>query len=541
MRKIIIAILLILVMCPVAVYADETSSKAESTTTTSFNCGNDGQPKSTADECFQDSGLVSSFANVEYVDCAVPYAITYAQLGGSYEKTMTGYHEWDDPNNLGGVYTFSSNITSYFKDKNVGDKGNRENDYSAGIMTGCVRRLNNKYNGYYDNVERTLAKTLSIQREAESGANYVEVNGIRYYIAAIGSYFFQMAADTTGQSWVNNGEYRQGSIFDVILTDGKVFHFIMGDAIGVDHSVQDNKTVYFYKCTKVGDSHSSCSNASNRHAVSFTSLIKPYYKGIVHASAGQILELWFAGSDQGYAGTSVDKQPVFKYLAENEGVHIAYIRRYNLTVENLETVQLNTGVPKGASWKMIYGANSAEAKALNAGGNAKALRVGYQEQELSSWVRLAESNIAEQLDDANTDNLKGDDLVSIYNWKTIVTDSNAPVYLKVVRIVIQLVGVLMLIWSILLYVGYWLDTTNNLIDINIVGILTLGKLMSGREEDSNYNQPVESGKNTKVKIVSHKNIMLICGVTILFAVLILTGTLYNLLTSLIYTILDIFK
>lgn len=534
MRKIIAIILLVLVMCPVSVYADETA-------TSSFNCGNDGQPKNTADECFQDSGLVSSFANVEYVDCAVPYAITYAQLGGSYEKTMTDYHEWDNPSKLGNVYTFSSNITSYFKDKNVGDKGNRENDYSASIMAGCVRRLNNKYNGYYDNVERTLAKTLSIQREAESGANYVEVNGIRYYIAAIGSYFFQMAADTTGLSWVNNGEYRQGSIFDVILTDGKVFHFIMGDAIGEDHSVQDNKTVHFYKCTKVGNNHASCSNASNRHAVSFTPLIKPYYKGIVHASAGQILELWYGGSDQGYNGTGVSKQPIFKYLAENEGVHIAYIRRYNLTVENLETVQLNTGVPKGASWKMIYGAGSQEAQALNMGGNAKAVRVGYSEQELSSWVRLAESDLSEELDNANLDNLKGDELVSIYNWKTIVTDSNAPVYLKVVRIVIQLIGVLMLLWSILLYAGYWLDTTNNLIDINIVGILTLGKLMSGIEEDSNYNQPVESGKNTKVKIVSHKNIMLICGVTILFAVLILTGTLYNLLTSLIYTILDIFK
>lgn len=542
-RKLLITFILILVMCPLGVLAEETSSETSSETenpTTSFNCGNDGQPKATADECFQDSGLVSSFANVEYVDCAVPYAITYAQLGGSYEKTMTGYHEWDDPNNLGGVYTFSSNITSYFKDKNVGDKGNRENDYSAGIMAGCVRRLNNKYNGYYDNVERTLAKTLSIQREAESGANYVEVNGIRYYIAAIGSYFFQMAADTTGQSWVNNGEYRQGSIFDVILTDGKVFHFIMGDAIGVDHSVQDNKTVYFYKCTKVGDSHSSCSNASNRHAVSFTSLIKPYYKGIVHASAGQILELWFAGSDQGYAGTSVDKQPVFKYLAENEGVHIAYIRRYNLTVENLETVQLNTGVPKGASWKMIYGANSAEAQALNAGGNAKALRVGYKEQELSSWTRLAESNLSEVLDNATLDKLNGDELTAIYNWKTIATDSNAPIYLKVIRIVVQIIGVLMLIWAILLYLGYQFDKINNLVDIQIVSILTLGKLQSGDNETSTYGKSTEMEKNGKVKVVSHRNILLICFVVILFAVLILTGALYNLLTFLIYTILDFF-
>ena len=520
MRKIIIAILLILVMCPVAVYADETSSKAESTTTTSFNCGNDGQPKSTADECFQDSGLVSSFANVEYVDCAVPYGITLSQLGGTLDKKVENVHEWYNPNKLGSVYSFTPLNLGYTKDKAVGDAGNWENDWTKlGGSMDLMHKLNPK---------------LTVQREDVSGANYVEVNGIKYYMAAIGKYFWNCDAVEEGHDWLTT---THGAIFDVILTDGQVFHFIMADAISDTHSVRDSGSLSYYK--HKSQDHSACSTETV--TVGFTPLIRPFYKYIVHmASPGQVLELWYGGSAQGYSNTASSNQPIMKYMSENNA-HIAYIRRYNLTVADLDTVQLNTGVPKGASWHMVYGANSAEAKALNAGGNAKALRVGYQEQELSSWVRLAESNIAEQLDDANTDNLKGDDLVSIYNWKTIVTDSNAPVYLKVVRIVIQLVGVLMLIWSILLYVGYWLDTTNNLIDINIVGILTLGKLMSGREEDSNYNQPVESGKNTKVKIVSHKNIMLICGVTILFAVLILTGTLYNLLTSLIYTILDIFK
>ena len=520
MRKIIAIILLVLVMCPVAVYADET-------TMSSFNCGNDGQPKNTADECFQDSGLVSSFANVEYVDCAVPYAITIAQLGGTYKETVTGVHEWYRPSpstaGLGGVYTFKPSTST----KAVGDAGNRENDYSTSILQGCMNKLREKY------------PKISVQREDVSGANYVEVNGIRYYMAAVGQYFYNMSATTAGHDWLKT---THGSIFDVILTDGQVFHFIMADCMGTSHSAKNEATTYF---TCVDSSRTNCSTlcrkAENAKTYERTPLIRDFYAGIIYgAQPSQLLEIWYGAKAQGYNEASVANQPVMKYMSENN-VHIAYIRRYNLTVADLDTIQLNTGVPKGASWHMVYEANSAEAKALNAGANAKAVRVGYQEQELSSWVRLAESDLTEQLDNANLDNLKGDELVSIYNWKTIVTDSNAPVYLKVIRIVIQLIGVLMLLWSILLYVGYWLDTTNNLIDINIVGILTLGKLISGREEDSNYNQPVESGKNTKVKIVSHKNIMLICGVTILFAVLILTGTLYNLLTSLIYTILDIFK
>lgn len=530
MRKIIIAILLILVMCPTTVYADENETP---TTTSSFNCGNDGQPKNNADDCYKDSGLVSSFANVEYVDCAVPYDITLSQLGGTYASDLLHCHEWftlKSPDAMGGVYDFKSFNSNGYGKYNIGDKGNRENDYSTSILNGCMNKLKEQY------------PNISVQREDVSGANYVEVNGIRYYMAAVGQYFYNLAAENNKENseWL---KVTHGSIFDVILTDGQVFHYIMADCMGVAHSVKSNESVSFYKCVKqAGDSdHSRCQSTATVCSTNFTALIKPHYKGIVHASAGQLLEMWYGAKDQGYSEASVSNQPVYKYIAEHEDVHIAYIRRYNLTVADLDKIQLNTGVPKGASWHMVYGANSAEAKALNAGGNAKALRVGYQEQELSSWVRLAESNIAEQLDDANVDNLKGDDLVSIYNWKTIVTDSNAPVYLKVVRIVIQLVGVLMLIWSILLYVGYWLDTVNNLIDINIVGILTLGKLASGREEDSNYNQPPENGKNNKVRIVSHKNIMLICGVTILFAVLILTGAFYNLLASLIYTILGFFQ
>ena len=521
MKKVIITLLLILVMCPVGVFADETTGEAESTaSTTSFNCGNDGQPKESADDCYKDSGLVSSFANVEYVDCAVPYGITLSELGGTLDKKVENVHEWYDLNNLGGVYSFTPLNLSYVKDKAVGDAGNWENDWTN--LSSSVNRM------------KELYPNLTIQREDVSGANYVEVNGIRYYMAAIGKYFYNCDAVEEGHEWLKT---THGAIFDVILTDGQVFHFIMSDAISETHCVRDSGSLSYYKCTS--SDHSTC--GTETVTASFTPLVKPFYKSIVHMAApGQVLELWYGGTAQGYKETSSDNQPVMKYMHENNA-HIAYIRRYNLTVADLDTIQLNTGVPKGVSWHMIYGANSAEATKLNAFGNAKALRVGYSEQELSSWVRLAESNVAEKLDDASINNLKGDELTSIYTWKTIVTDSNAPVYLRVIRIAVQLLGVLMLIWSVLLYVSYWLDRTNNLIDINFVSILTLGKLTVGEDEDSTYGKTSDVDKNSKVKVVSHKNIILICFVVILFAVLILTGTLYNLLTTLIYAILELFK
>lgn len=525
MRKIITIILLILVMCPTKVYAEGEAAE-ESTPSSTFNCGNDGQPKDNADDCYKDSGLVSSFANVEYVDCAVPYAITVKELGGTYSTDLLHCHEWfrtTSASAMGGVYDFKSSLSYGYGSSNVGDIGNWEGDYSSGVLNKCNADL------------KALYPNLTIQREDGSGANYVEVNGIRYYMAAIGRYFWNCEALDEGYAWL---EVARGSIFDVILTDGQVFHFIMADVIAPEHCVRDNDKISFYKC--VSTNHEDCRQTAQVCTTTFSSMIKPHYKGIIHATGAQLLELWYGSKSLGYSDGTVANQPIMKYMSENNA-HIAYIRRYNLTVADLDKVQLNTGVPKGASWHMVYGANSSQAQSLNSVGNALAVRVGYSEKQLSSWVRLAESNLTEQIDKARIDTLKGDELTSIHNWKTLVTDNNAPVYLKIVRILIQLIGVLMMLWSILLYTGYWFDMSNNLIDINIVSILTLGKLISGREEDSNYNQSSENGKNTKVKIVSHKNIMLICGVTILFAILILTGTLYNLLTSLIYIILGVFK
>lgn len=531
-RKLLITFILILVMNPFGVLAEETSSEVSSETevsTTNFNCGNDGQPKNTADECFQDSGLVSSFANVEYVDCAVPYAITMAELGGTYKEIVSNVHEWYRPSpstaKLGGVYTFYPNSGT----QAVGDVGNRENDYSASILSNCMNKL------------KALYPDLTVQREDVSGANYVEVNGIRYYMAAIGPYFYNVAATNNSEQkdWLS---ITHGAIYDVILTDGMTFHFIMADCMGEFHAAKNAPTTYF---TCVDSSRNNCGTlcrkAENANTYERTPLIRDFYAGIIYgAKPGHLLEQWFGSKTQGYPEANSNNQPIYKYMSENEGVHIAYIRRYNLTVKDLETVQLNTGVPKGASWHMIYGSNSTQAQQLNAVANAKAIRVGYKEQELSSWVRLGESDIDEVLDNANLDNLNDDELTSIYTWKTIVTDSNAPIYLKVIRIVIQLIGVLMLIWAILLYLGYQFDKINNLVDIQIVSILTLGKLQSGDNETSTYGKNTEMEKNGKVKVVSHRNILLICFVVILFAVLILTGALYNLLTLLIYTILDFF-
>lgn len=412
MRKIITIILLILVMCPTKVYAEDEATE-ESTPSSTFNCGNDGQPKDNAAACYKDSGLVSSFANVEYVDCAVPYAITVKELGGTYSTDLLQCHEWFttmSASAMGGVYDFKSSLSYGYGSSNVGDIGNWEGDYSSVVLNNCNADL------------KALYPNLAIQREDGSGANYVEVNGIRYYMAAIGRYFWNCEALGEGYDWL---EEARGSIFDVILTDGQVFHFIMADAIATEHCVRDGGKISFYKC--VSTNHEDCRQTAQVCTTTFSSMIKPYYKGIIHATGAQLLELWYGSTSQGYSDGTVSNQPIMKYMSENNA-HIAYIRRYNLTIADLDKVQLNIGVPKGASWHMIYSANSSQAQALNYIGNVLAVRAGYSEEKINSLVRLAESNLTGQIAKVHTDNLQGDELTSIYNWETLV------------RILAQLVG-----------------------------------------------------------------------------------------------------
>ena len=156
----------------------------------------------------------------------------------------------------------------------------------------------------------------------------------------------------------------------------------------------------------------------------------------------------------------------------------------------------------------------------------------FTEEQLSSMVVLSEADLAGVLDYATTDNLTHEDLESLDIWKNLVAEESTTE--RTIRIVVQLVGVLLLIWSILLFTGYYFDRTNNLIDISAVSILTLGKLRAITDdgEESTFGKD-KSEKKNKISTVNSRNIFTICSVTALFAVLILTGTLYNMLTSLV--------
>ena len=188
-----------------------------------------------------------------------------------------------------------------------------------------------------------------------------------------------------------------------------------------------------------------------------------------------------------------------------------------------------------------YDAYMTEADQYNLANMGIQNKKGYfTEEQLSSMVILSESDLAGVLANASIDNLDHNDLESLDMWKDLVEEENMAV--KVIRIIIQLIGVLMLLWSILLFAGYHFDRVNNLVDISVVHILTLGRLrpITYDGEEATFGKD-KSEKKDKISTVNSRNITTICVVTALFAVLILTGAIYNLLASLVNLINSILR
>lgn len=162
----------------------------------------------------------------------------------------------------------------------------------------------------------------------------------------------------------------------------------------------------------------------------------------------------------------------------------------------------------------------------------------WDEKQLSSYCRLAEMNMQEILDKASIDNLDSDKLSSLDNWKNNIEETSGNDSLtNILRIIVQVVGIALLIWSILLFIGFQFDRVNNLVDVSVVSILTLGRLQTAIDDCIDTSK----GKEEKAKVISQRKCMTICLVTVVFAALLLTGKFYSILTALVYTILNIFR
>ena len=103
-------------------------------------------------------------------------------------------------------------------------------------------------------------------------------------------------------------------------------------------------------------------------------------------------------------------------------------------------------------------------------------------------------------------------------------DNNKTTVVSWLRTLIAFLGIMITIYSLLLYLAYWLDRVNNIIPFYVLPTITLGQLSISPDDTSTFNPEVQ-GK----KVVIHKDIIKIVIIGCTLGVLLMTGQMYNII------------
>ena len=160
----------------------------------------------------------------------------------------------------------------------------------------------------------------------------------------------------------------------------------------------------------------------------------------------------------------------------------------------------------------------------------------YTEEQLSSYIKLKETNIAEQyLTRATRDNLSQSDLENLASWEDNVNNSKKEYgFIAWLRIIVMWVGIIFTIYIFLLYLAYWFDKLNSIIDLDVLSIMTFGRLhVAIDDKEANFSL----GKKQDRMTVNHKDMLFICITGLIFGTLLITGVFYKIVSNFVNMIL----
>ena len=208
--------------------------------------GNDGTIKKNP---YGDSGADITYNNAEYYDFLIPYKCTLSDIGGY--AVNVGYST-DEYNGRMVLYDDSEVKNQYLGGSRFNLQGTKSSDWLIG----------------------------GVQTEEETGLQYVSKNDCNYYIASLGKCVFNTDSVEKGlfPAWCD--VQGKGILYDMILLDGTVIHFVLPDGIGLNHTNNDSSDIV----------------ASDSAGVLFTfsDLKEPQYKNLFHASSpSQIFEFFY--------------------------------------------------------------------------------------------------------------------------------------------------------------------------------------------------------------------------------------------------------
>lgn len=448
--------------------------------TVTVYAGNDGNALS---DPFGDCGASISFGgDAKYYDFLIPYNLTFKDVGG-YASNVTfdagsAYAGWN-------MVPSSSDIAK---------------------KVGTLNRQGSKGSSWLG---------LSVKIDSDTGFEYVEAGGCKFYIASLPKAPFNYSAVTQEGFYQWAYLAATGIIYDMILKDGTVIHFATGDGVGTLHSNNDT-------------SDSVYSGGQDGVNIQFAKLNYPQYKHLFHASQPNHTFECFCQSG------ALTKFKSFYGISDSNP--IVAIRMWNKSIKALTQGGSLTVNPGFSGLSSKGNAISGSVSRGPMGDNSQFVSGYFDELDLATYIQLLEPNLQEYyLQYAQRTNLGQNELESLTDWERnhqMTLEEHG--YIAILRKAVMIVGIVITIWAIFVYLAFWFDHINTFFYLDALHIVTLGQLHICPPGD----KPTFSVKEkVKTRTVSHAQIIGICAIAILFGTLLISGVFYTIVSRFVNMIL----
>lgn len=193
----------------------------------------------------------------------------------------------------------------------------------------------------------------------------------------------------------------------------------------------------------------------------------------------------------------------------------------------------SVAVSKGESSKPNSGNDTVQTQGEGANFTYLGLTEWLDEYEIIEKNQLIEA----QLELTARDSCSLLEVTEIDSWKGNLQLQKEDGVYKYIRASFMFVGILITIYSVLLFIAFQFDRVNNFIEVNLLCILTFGKLQRAPDENSSTFTP----DNPRTRLVTLKDIagVTIAGVAI--GVLLISGKVFSVIQFLMDKIDGIFN
>lgn len=414
---------------------------------------------------YGDSKLPSSYDGADYYDCYIPYSLTCREVGGY----ATG---WSNA---------SSNTYKVTMEDNP-----RAKDY----------KIASSFVNYYKKCSSSSYHGCKISEESDTNMQIAtDKSGNQYYISCLPGFCYNFAglALEGGASFPAFSSDSNGQLYDVILTDGTVLHFICGDHKSNCHTNGGGLT----------------GEKSKDVTYTFSNLNYAQYRNIFQAAAGETLEVW------GTVG-GCTKKFQNKYGISGTNNRIAIIRMYNLDTDK-DTIPVRSS-GTGVSSKLADHAQIVANDGAYAAGDSSLSVAGsslVKEWELVGMPTVFDlTGYQSLLDLPNRDNLGITDTHTVAQIGADIALRREAADFDTLRVIIAMIGFATLLYGFCLIVAVLLDRINSFIDISFVSLLTFGMV---------HYDPFEEGSDVK-GYASTKKVVISAVLAMLVGMLLLSST-----------------